>query len=147
MVAVAMSFEAPEPPPIQAPEPIYVSGPPPVTTPNPPPPGKPKPKGIWGAIVAAFAALWKIILAAWKPILLLLKLGKVGKVALTAGSMLVSVWAYALIFGWKFALGFVLCIFVHEMGHVFMAWRQGVPVTAPIFIPGFGALILQKRSA
>jgi Zn-dependent protease len=33
------------------------------------------------------------------------------------------------------------------MGHVFVAWRMGVPVSAPIFIPGFGALILQKRRA
>jgi Zn-dependent protease len=41
----------------------------------------------------------------------------------------------------------VLCILAHEMGHVYVAWRMGVPVTAPIFIPGFGALILQKRRA
>jgi Zn-dependent protease len=58
--------------------------------------------------------------------------------------MFVSVWFYSLAFGWKFAFGFVLLIFVHEMGHVFVAWRQGLPISAPIFIPGMGAVILAK---
>jgi Zn-dependent protease len=65
----------------------------------------------------------------------------------TGGTMLLSILVYAQAWGWWFALGFVLSILVHEMGHVYVAWRMGVPVTAPIFIPGFGALILQKRSA
>ncbi|HLB77598.1 MAG TPA: site-2 protease family protein, partial [Candidatus Dormibacteraeota bacterium] len=65
----------------------------------------------------------------------------------TGGTMLVSMWFYASFYGWWFALGFVLCILAHELGHVYVAWRMGVPVTAPIFIPGFGALILQKRQA
>jgi Zn-dependent protease len=73
---------------------------------------------------------------------------KFGLVALkTGGTMLLSIWFYAFRFGWWFALGFVLCILVHELGHVFAAWRLGVPVSAPIFIPGMGALILQKRAA
>lgn len=73
---------------------------------------------------------------------------KFGLVALkTGGTMLLSIWVYAFRFGWWFAVGFVLCILVHELGHVFVAWRMGVPVSAPIFIPGMGALILQKRSA
>jgi Zn-dependent protease len=68
-----------------------------------------------------------------------------GKLLLTGGSMLVSVWAYAFIFGWKFAVGFVLCIFVHEMGHVLFAWQQGLPVSAPISIPYMGAMIMLKQ--
>jgi Zn-dependent protease len=73
---------------------------------------------------------------------------KFGLVALkTGGTMLISMWVYALLYGWWFAVGFVVCIFVHELGHVFMAWRLGVPASAPIFIPGMGALILQKRAA
>jgi Zn-dependent protease len=63
----------------------------------------------------------------------------------TGGTMLISVWVYAQRGGWWWAVGFVLSIFVHEMGHVFAAWRLGVPVSAPIFIPGFGALILHQR--
>ena len=74
-----------------------------------------------------------------------LKFLKLGKVLLTSGTMLLSVWFYSLLFGWKFALGFVICIFVHEMGHVAAAVYYGIPVSAPIFIPGMGALIVQKR--
>jgi Zn-dependent protease len=73
-----------------------------------------------------------------------LKFLKFGKILTTSGSMFVSVWFYSLAFGWKFAFGFVLLIFVHEMGHVFVAWRQGLPISAPIFIPGMGAIILAK---
>jgi Zn-dependent protease len=73
---------------------------------------------------------------------------KFGVIALkTGGTMLLSIGYYALLFGWQFAVGFVICILVHELGHVFVAWRMGVPVSAPIFIPGMGALILQKRAA
>lgn len=75
---------------------------------------------------------------------LLLKFGL--PVLKTGGTMLVSIWAYAHAWGWKFAVGFVLCIFVHEMGHVFVAWRKGLPVSAPLFIPGFGAMILLKEN-
>ena len=90
--------------------------------------------------MAALAAGWKFILPA-------LKLLKGGKFLLTGVTMLVSIGVFSIRFGWKFAMGFVLCIFVHEMGHVLMAKKQGVPVTAPIFIPYFGALILQKKWA
>ena len=75
---------------------------------------------------------------------------KFGLIALkTGGTMLLSMGVYAHIFGfgWPFAVVFVLCILVHEMGHVFVAWRMGVPVSAPIFIPGMGALIMLKRDA
>jgi len=74
-----------------------------------------------------------------------LKFLKLGKVLTTTGSMFVSVWLYSLAFGWSFAAGFVLLIFVHEMGHVFVAWRQGLPISAPIFIPFMGALIIAKE--
>jgi len=72
---------------------------------------------------------------------LLLKL----KVVTTAGSMLVSIAAYAWIWGWPFAVGFVLLIFVHELGHVLELRRQGVPATAPLFIPFLGAVVGMKQ--
>ena len=59
--------------------------------------------------------------------------------------MLVSIGAYALLWGWKFAVGFVLLLFVHELGHVLEAKRQGLPVSAPMFIPFLGALITLKE--
>lgn len=76
-----------------------------------------------------------------------LKFLKLGKVLTTGGTMLLSMWAYAAVFGWSFGVGFVILIFVHEMGHVFVAWRQGLPISAPVFIPFMGAMILQKRES
>ena len=107
---------------------------------TPPPKQEPKKKGPWAAITAALAAGWKFILPAFK-------LLKGAKFLLTGLSMLASVWVYSIAFGWPFAAGLVICIFVHEMGHVAVAALQGVPVTVPIFIPGMGALILQKQWA
>jgi Zn-dependent protease len=59
--------------------------------------------------------------------------------------MLVSVLAYSLIWGWKFAIGFVLLLFVHEMGHVLQLRREGVPAGAPLFIPFLGAVVGMKQ--
>lgn len=67
------------------------------------------------------------------------------KLFTVAGSMLVSIGAYALLWGWRFAVGFVVLLFVHEMGHVLEARRQGLPVSAPMFIPFLGALITLKQ--
>jgi fatty acid desaturase len=49
--------------------------------------------------------------------------GKLGKLLTTGGTMILSMATYALIFGWQYAVGFVLLLFFHEMGH-FMAARQ-----------------------
>jgi Zn-dependent protease len=62
----------------------------------------------------------------------------------TSGSMLVSVAAYSLIWGWTFALGFVLLLLVHEMGHVIQLRREGVEASAPMFIPFLGAVVAAK---
>ena len=63
----------------------------------------------------------------------------------TAGSMLVSVAAYASIWGWRFGAGFVVLLFVHEMGHVIQLRREGVKdASAPLFIPFLGALVWAK---
>ena len=59
--------------------------------------------------------------------------------------MLVSIAAYSLFFGWTFPACFVLLIFVHEMGHVIELRRQGVPATAPLFIPSLGAFVGDER--
>jgi Zn-dependent protease len=67
------------------------------------------------------------------------------KIFTVAGSMLVSVAAYALLWGWQFAVGFVLLLFVHELGHALEAKRQGIPVSAPLFIPFLGAVIAMKQ--
>jgi Zn-dependent protease len=64
----------------------------------------------------------------------------------TGGSMVVTIWVYALSFGLWFALGFVLLIFVHECGHLIAARRLGLKVGAPVFIPFMGAFIALQEA-
>lgn len=80
-----------------------------------------------------------------KLLLLLLSAGKLGKLALSGGTMLVSVLAYAFVFGWRYAVGFVALIFVHEMGHFLAARQRGLDVGLPTFIPFVGAWIDLKQ--
>jgi Zn-dependent protease len=63
------------------------------------------------------------------------------KVLTTSASMLVSVAAYSLIWGWRFAAGFVALLFVHEMGHYIQLRREGVKPSGMLFIPFLGAAI------
>jgi Zn-dependent protease len=125
---------APAPaPPISDPPPIVFE---PYRAPDPP--SRPR-RPAWfkrrlGPILAALIAL----LAKLKTLVLLLpKL----KVLTTAGTMLVSVAAYSLLWGWQFAAGFVVLLLVHEMGHVIALRREGIRASAPMFIPFLGAVI------
>ena len=76
--------------------------------------------------------------------MLLLSGAKLGKIALTGCTMLLSVVVYAWIFGWKYALGFVVLLFVHELGHYLAAKVRGLAVGAPTFIPFVGAWVQLK---
>jgi len=68
--------------------------------------------------------------------------------ASTLFSMLAAAGVYWTLWGWKFALGVVGSIYVHEMGHVAALRRYGIKASAPMFIPGFGAIIrLHQRPA
>lgn len=80
-----------------------------------------------------------------KALILLLKSAKFGKLLVTGGSMLVSVFAYSLIFGWPYAAGFVLLIFVHEMGHYIACKQRGLAVGPVTFLPFVGAWIQLKE--
>lgn len=75
----------------------------------------------------------------------LLLAGKLGKVATTGGTMLISVVLYAFVYGWRYAAGFVALLFMHEMGHFFAARERGLDVGAPVFIPFVGAWIALKE--
>lgn len=93
---------------------------------------------ILAAIGAAIAKFWAVIKGA---VLLLPKVKLLG----TMGTALISIAAYSLFFGWTFAAGFVLLLFVHEMGHVLQLRREGVrDASAPMFIPFLGAAIFSK---
>jgi len=75
----------------------------------------------------------------------LLFAGKLGKFLASGGSMLISVFAYAFVFGWWYAVGFVALIFAHEMGHFLAARKRGLNVGLPTFIPFVGAWIELKE--
>jgi Zn-dependent protease len=98
-----------------------------------------------GAIAAAALLIWKFkavgVFLLTKGKLLLFGLSK----GTTFFSMLAALGVYWTIWGWKFALGFVLSIYIHEMGHVAAMKRFGLAATAPMFIPGFGAFIRMKQ--
>jgi Zn-dependent protease len=77
--------------------------------------------------------------------LLLIPLAKFGVPILkTGGTMILSIGVYAMTWGWRYAVGFVLLIFVHELGHLIAARRLGLNVGAPVFIPFMGAFIALK---
>src|SRR3954451_6375425 len=101
----------------------------------PEPPATARKRG--GGVLAALAVL------AAKGKALLLILPKL-KLLTTSGSMLVSIAAYTLIWGWQFAIGFVVLLFVHEMGHVIQLRREGLEASAPVFIPFMGAVVWAK---
>src|SRR5205807_8136402 len=60
-------------------------------------------------------------------------------------SMLLSAGVYFTMWGWQFAVGLVVSIYIHEMGHVQALNRYGIKATPPMFIPGFGALIRLRQ--
>jgi Zn-dependent protease len=111
-------------------------------TPSPPQPHRMRKRlgelGVFGAALWKFKTFALLVLTKGK--LLLLGLTKLS----TLGSMLLSMGLYWSLYGWKFAVGFVLSIYVHEMGHVAALARYGIPATAPMFIPGFGAFVRMK---
>jgi Zn-dependent protease len=81
-----------------------------------------------------------------KSLLLLLFSGlKWGKLATTAGTMLLSLVVYASIWGLPYAAGFIALLFLHEMGHYVAARQRGLDVGAPMFIPFVGAWIALKE--
>jgi Zn-dependent protease len=86
------------------------------------------------------AALAALLAFAAKAKAILLLLGNVKLIA-TAGTMAVSIAAYATIWGWQFGAGIVALIFVHEMGHVIQMRREGLGTSPPMFIPFLGAVI------
>jgi Zn-dependent protease len=94
-----------------------------------------------GSAIAGIAAIAAKFAAYLKGAgLLLLKL----KFLTTGLTALVSVAAYSLFWGWPFAAGFVVLLFVHEMGHVIQLKREGIKASTPMFIPFLGAAIFSR---
>src|SRR5437764_2300645 len=96
------------------------------------------PVAVVGVVIAKFFAKLKfVLLPLLKFLPLLLKSG---------GTMLLMIWVYTQLWGWQFALGFVLLLFVHEAGHLVVARKFGLKVGAPVFIPFMGAFIALKEA-
>lgn len=96
------------------------------------------PVAVVGVVIAKFFAKLKFfILPALKFLPILLKSG---------GTMLLMIWIYTKIWGWKFGVGFVLLLLVHECGHLIVAKKFGLKVGAPVFIPFMGAFIALKEA-
>jgi len=93
-----------------------------------------------GALLLKFKTLVFLLLTKAKFIVLGLTKLK------TILSMLLFFGVYWTRYGWKFAAGFVISLYLHEMGHVFAARRFGIRASAPVFIPFVGAFILLKES-
>ena len=112
--------------------------------PGPIPPGSGRHTDLLKRIGGAAAAIGLVLVKLGaKAKVLLLAVTKV-KMFTTSASMLVSIVAYQLIFGWLFSVGFVLLLLLHELGHVFQLRREGVKASAPMFIPFLGAVISAK---
>jgi Zn-dependent protease len=72
-------------------------------------------------------------------------LAKFSFVLVKFSSIFIAVAAYALIFGWKFAVGVVALILLHETGHYIEAKREGLHPKLPVFIPFLGAYVQYTR--
>ena len=92
----------------------------------------------WKRGAAGIVALVMIALSKLK--FLLLGFTKLG----TALSMLAYAGVYWRFYGWQLAVGIVISIYIHEMGHVAEIRKEGLDAGAPLFVPGLGAFILLK---
>jgi len=112
------------------------------------PPERPQEKSLWkkiltslgvaGVAIAKYAASLKfLIFPIIKFLPILLK---------TGGSMLFMIVVYGYMYGWPWAVGFVLLILIHECGHLIAAREMGLKVGAPVFIPFMGAMIALKEA-
>lgn len=83
----------------------------------------------------------------WAPIAAVIGVTvKFGFLVLKFFGIFISVGAYALLWGWKFGVGFVVLILVHELGHFVAARLQGLDVSLPTFVPFFGAYVTIRNS-
>jgi Zn-dependent protease len=99
-------------------------------------------QGAAGRNAVGIGAVLLAIFAKFKTVLLFVAKFKFLMSGLT---LVASIWAWSLLFGWPFAAGFVLQIFVHEMGHVLALRAKGIAASVPIFIPFVGAYVAMKE--
>jgi Zn-dependent protease len=81
----------------------------------------------------------------WKLLGPLLLAAKSAKLLVPSLTFIVSLAAYTGLWGWRFALGFMVLLFIHEMGHVVQLRREGIRASAPMFVPLLGAFVAMKE--
>ena len=94
-----------------------------------------------GAMLLLFKFKFALVFLLTKGKLLILGLTKLS----TLSSMALFLGFDAALLGWQLALGIVLSIYVHEMGHVAALHRHGIKASSPMFLPGLGAFIRAKQ--
>jgi len=108
-----------------------------------PPPKRKRKAAEWagiGAVLLFLATKGKAVLLA------LFSLVKYSKFLTSGLSMFLMIWTYSWHYGWAYAVGIVLIIAIHELGHLVFAKAVGMPVSMPLFIPFVGALISMKKA-
>lgn len=110
--------------------------------------GETEPTGWLGRLSGAGGAIGTVAFLAWKfkaVVFLAATKGKLPLLGLTKwkmmASMFLSLGVYWTVFGWKFAVGLMVSLYIHEMGHVFALQRYGIRASAPMFVPGLGAYV------
>lgn len=93
-----------------------------------------------GALAVVFKFGKIVALLKWAFVFL-----KLGKFFTTGFSMIIMIVVYAMAFGWPYAVGIVLLLFVHELGHLIASRRMGLDTSLPVFIPFIGAFIKLKQ--
>jgi Zn-dependent protease len=114
-----------------------------VRKPSSPAAAGPETPSRWRKRLATLGPLGAVLIFVLGKLKLLVPLFKATKLG-TLLTMFVAVWAYAMLWGLPFAVGFVLLIFVHELGHALVMRQQGIHAGAPVFIPFVGAVIAMK---
>lgn len=85
----------------------------------------------WGIVLAKMTKLFKAM--------------KLIKIVASFGSMIISVFAYSFAMGLPFAIGFVVLLFCHEVGHVIALRHKGIKASLPVFIPFLGAAVFAPK--
>jgi len=111
----------------------------------------PPPGSIWAKVLGPLGIVGLLI---WKLKFLLVVLLTKGKLLLlgltkmsTVATMFLSFGVYWSLWGWKFAAAILGAIYIHEIGHVAELRRRGMPASAPMFVPGFGAFVRMHEHA
>lgn len=91
-------------------------------------------------VFSSIGAFLLLLVAKLKFVLVVLKFFKLTTVI----SLLISLAAYGMVYGWKFGIIVVYLLLVHEMGHVWAMKHLKIPTNPMLFIPFVGGIASGK---